>query len=121
MKRILFLVFFVYCFSFSSFAQQLSSDNKNPEQKIIRTLRLIKNNYVDSADIDNLIEHAIKAMLEHLDPHSVYMDKEEIQKANEPLQGNFEGVGIQFQIIRDTINVVGVIPGSSVNWNTSRR
>lgn len=111
MKRILFLVFFVCCFSFSSFAQQLSPDNKNSEQKIIRALRLIKNNYVDSADIDNLIEHAIKAMLEHLDPHSVYMDKEEIQKANEPLQGNFEGVGIQFQIIRDTVNVVGVIPG----------
>ena len=50
-------------------------------------------------------------MLKHLDPHSVYMNADEIKKANEPLEGNFEGVGIQFQIFQDTIIVVHVIPG----------
>ncbi|MDZ7777381.1 MAG: PDZ domain-containing protein [Bacteroidales bacterium] len=50
-------------------------------------------------------------MLKELDPHSTYLSKEEVKEANEPLEGNFEGVGIQFQIYKDTILVVAPIPG----------
>ena len=67
--------------------------------------------YVDSVDDQHLVDQAIVAMLEELDPHSIYIPKEELQQVNEPLKGNFEGVGIQFNIIRDTIYVVDAIAG----------
>ena len=54
--------------------------------------------YVDSVNHQELTENAIRGMLKELDPHSVYMTKEEIRKANEPLIGNFDGIGVQFQI-----------------------
>jgi len=81
------------------------------EQKILRTLQLMKTAYVDSVNMDQIVEYGIKMMLEHLDPHSVYMTPDEVTKSNEPLQGNFEGIGIQFQIIRDTVNVISTISG----------
>jgi len=109
MKKKYILAVFAIIISVAAIGQK--ERDFTPEQKFLRTLRIINNNYVDSVDVDKLVEHAVKSMLEHLDPHSVYMTAEEIKRANEPLLGNFEGVGIQFQIIRDTINVMGVIPG----------
>lgn len=81
------------------------------ERKLISALRIINHTYVDSIDNSHLTEEAIESMLKELDPHSNYFTKEEIEKANEPLEGNFEGVGIQFQIYHDTILVVAPIPG----------
>lgn len=74
-------------------------------------LNLLDNYYVEDANVDSLVEIGITEILKKLDPHSVYMNAEEIKKANEPLEGNFEGVGIQFQIYQDTIQVVHVIAG----------
>lgn len=74
-------------------------------------LRLLQSQYVEEVDLDSLVEIGINSILEELDPHSVYLSAEELQKANEPLEGNFEGVGIQFNILDDTINVVHVIVG----------
>ncbi len=82
-----------------------------PEQKILRTMQLLRTAYVDSVDMEKVVEFGIKSMLEHLDPHSVYMDAEEVKRANEPLQGSFEGIGIQFQIVRDTVHVISTISG----------
>lgn len=79
--------------------------------KLDALLYHISTRYVDSVDQDALIEKAIVAMLEDLDPHSVYIPKEELEQTNEPLKGNFEGVGIQFNIVRDTIYVVDAIAG----------
>lgn len=62
--------------------------------------------YVDEVDEDKLVEEAIIKMLAQLDPHSTYSDAEEVAKMNEPLQGNFEGIGVQFQMIEDTLLVV---------------
>ena len=67
--------------------------------------------YVDSVDTEELVEIAIIKMLEELDPHSIYFSKEDLQEANEPLDGSFEGVGIQFNIFKDTIMVVSPIVG----------
>lgn len=67
--------------------------------------------YVDEVDNSKLVEAAIVSMLEELDPHSIYIPREELEEVNEPLKGNFEGVGIQFNIIRDTIYVVDAIAG----------
>jgi carboxyl-terminal processing protease len=67
--------------------------------------------YVDSVNEPKLIETAIVKMLEVLDPHSVYISAKDLRKMNEPLQGNFEGVGIQFNLFKDTIVVISPIPG----------
>ena len=67
--------------------------------------------YVDDVNKQQLVDAAIVRMLEELDPHSIYIPKEELEEVNEPLKGNFEGVGIQFNIVRDTIYVVDAIPG----------
>lgn len=66
----------------------------------------ISNLYVDNVDEDKLVEEAIIKMLAQLDPHSVYSDAEEVKKMNEPLQGNFEGIGVQFQMAEDTLLVI---------------
>ncbi len=86
----------------------------NRGSKIDYILSLIDSQYVDKVDMDSLQDEAIRGFLADLDPHSVYMTAEEIQKENEVLQGNFDGVGIQFRIIEDTIVVLQTInPGPS--------
>lgn len=95
----------------SSIVMMAQHDPSKTEEKFRRALQYMRLSYVDSVDENKMTEIAIKSMLEELDPHSVYMSAEEIKQANEPLEGNFDGVGIQFQIIRDTINVVDVIAG----------
>lgn len=67
--------------------------------------------YVDSVNQDDLVEDAIVNLLHELDPHSAYISKEEVQRMNEPLEGNFEGIGISFNILKDTIYVVSPIAG----------
>ncbi len=82
-----------------------------PTYKFGRVLSLANSYYVDSVNTDKLVETAIVAMLKELDPHSVYISKEEVAKMNEPLEGSFDGVGIQFNILDDTLLVVNPIPG----------
>ncbi|PKP03269.1 MAG: peptidase S41 [Bacteroidetes bacterium HGW-Bacteroidetes-6] len=103
----------VFALMFVAFVSLVSAqhDPSKTDDKFRRALQIMRVSYVDSIDEEHLTEIAIVKMLEELDPHSVYMSAEDIKKANEPLEGNFEGVGIQFQIIRDTINVVDVIAG----------
>nr|MDA3779504.1 S41 family peptidase [Bacteroidales bacterium] len=79
--------------------------------KFGKVLNYISNYYVDTINRSSITEDAIIAMLKDLDPHSVYMTKEEVKKINEPLQGNFEGVGIQFNILNDTLYVISPISG----------
>ncbi len=74
--------------------------------KMAYILSLINAQYVDKVDMDSLEDEAIRSFLADLDPHSVYMTAEEIKKENEGLQGNFDGIGVQFRIIEDTIVVV---------------
>jgi carboxyl-terminal processing protease len=79
--------------------------------KITSILNIIESNYVDSVNRNDLIETAIPAMLKKLDPHSVYIPAKDLARANEPLQGNFEGIGISFNMLTDTILVISTIPG----------
>ena len=74
-------------------------------------LNMLDRLYVDSVDMDELVEVAITKMLEELDPHSIYFSEEDLREANEPLVGSFEGVGVQFNIFKDTIMVVSPIAG----------
>ncbi|MCL2131795.1 MAG: S41 family peptidase [Lentimicrobiaceae bacterium] len=80
-------------------------------QKINHLFLIIRNLYVDTVDFSKLVEKGTVEMLKELDPHSVYIPKEEVAKTNEPLQGNFEGIGVQFQIVKDTVVVVQPIKG----------
>ncbi len=73
--------------------------------------QVINNFYVDSVDANLLAKEAIVSMLKKLDPHSVFIPADEVKAMNEPLDGNFEGVGIEFTIIRDTLIVVSAVQG----------
>ena len=74
-------------------------------------LSIIKEAYVDSVNIQDLENKTLNEMLSNLDPHSTYIPAEELQKANEPLEGNFDGIGVEFNIVNDTIMVVSAISG----------
>jgi carboxyl-terminal processing protease len=79
--------------------------------KIGKTLALLEAIYVDSVNISSITEEMIINTLRNLDPHSVYIPAKDVQEENEPLQGNFEGIGIQFNLLNDTIIIVSPIPG----------
>lgn len=81
------------------------------QARVDEVMKLIDGNYVEGPDMDRMSSEAINAMLKALDPHSVYIAAKDVQRANEGLQGNFEGVGISFQIVNDTIVVQSVIEG----------
>jgi carboxyl-terminal processing protease len=104
MKKSLYLFIYLLVISIATQAQ-------THQQKMAVFLNLLDNYYVEDINTDSLVEIGIKHMLKQLDPHSVYFSKEEFKKTNEPLEGNFEGVGIQFQIYEDTLMVVHVIQG----------
>lgn len=80
-------------------------------QKLREVLSLVKSEYVDDTKTDDLVEEAIVHMLGKLDPHSAYISSKDRISANEDLQGNFEGIGIEFSIFNDTLTVVHAISG----------
>ena len=86
-------------------------DVQKNQMKFGRLLRLVDGYYVDSANVEKLTENAIVHLLGELDPHSVYISKDEVEKMNAPLKGNFEGIGISFTIFKDTLLVTSTIPG----------
>jgi len=108
MKRIVLLTFALIFLLLNTKAQYIQSDGS---KKFDALLQYINYAYVDSTDENEIVENAIVAALKELDPHSVYIPKEELQKMNEPLVGNFEGIGIQFNILHDTLMVVSPISG----------
>ena len=85
--------------------------DKQEIQKIISAMQIIDLAYVDSVDMQDIVEGAIVKSLKELDPHSAYISREEVQKANEPLEGSFEGIGVTFQLYEDTILVISPVPG----------
>lgn len=80
-------------------------------QKFDEVLTYVNQLYVDDVDAEKLTDAAIIALLEKLDPHSTFISKEEVEDANQQINGNFVGIGIRFQILRDTLMVVATIPG----------
>ncbi len=108
MKRIFLLL------TFALISPYIFSQIKRPEattDKFAMLLNYVENLYVDSVNSAELTEKAIVALLEQLDPHSSYFTAEEMQESNEPLQGSFSGIGITFNILKDTIYVLEPISG----------
>ena len=91
------------------FAQNPNKNYQPNKTKMDQLINSINMMYVDSIDFDPLMDKAIVAMLKELDPHTAYIPKKDVQAMNEPLIGSFDGIGVTFQLIKDTINVMEVI------------
>lgn len=79
--------------------------------KIDRLIYFIENEYVEDVDTDSIIEHTVNGILAHLDPHSVYIGKDEFEYVEENMRGNFVGIGINFYMYNDTLTVIRTIEG----------
>jgi len=109
--KYLLLAIILFCFTNTLLSQIYERSREENEEKFNKALDLIKLFYVDTVNEEKLVESAIIGMLKDLDPHSVYMNAEEQKKANEPLLGSFEGIGVQFQLLNDTIMVISPTAG----------
>lgn len=104
--------FFILLILSVVFTTTLVAQNKNYQTcktKMDQLINSINAMYVDSIDFDPMIDKSISAMLKELDPHTAYIPKKDVQAMTEPLQGSFDGIGVTFQLIKDTINVMEVI------------
>ncbi|MBI2258772.1 MAG: S41 family peptidase [Flavobacteriia bacterium] len=108
LKKHIFI--FQFLLSFTIYSQTQSKTSPN-ELKLLEVYSHIDKSYVDSVNHNQIADAAIIAMLEKLDPHSTYIPKDEVDDANEKINGSFVGVGIRFQILKDTIVVVQTIAG----------
>lgn len=108
-----FLILFLIILITNSYSQNISKAQELIKQteKFGQTLTLIDRLYVDSVKTDTLAEKAIVEMLKILDPHSVYISAKELQQYKEPLEGSFEGIGVSFRLIKDTIVIMEIISG----------
>ena len=97
-------------FNGSSNGLLIGSNSKN-EAQIRRLMDYIDQNYVDTINTTNLLDEAITQMVRKLDPHSVYIPKENLQDIQDRMQGKFVGIGIQFRIINDSVTVIEPIKG----------
>lgn len=108
MKKILLSVVAILLFLPNTFAQLNQTEGS---KKLSLVNYAINNLYVDTVTESRIVEAGIRAMLEELDPHSAYLTAEEVQESNEELNGNFDGVGIQFMMQKDTCYVIQTIAG----------
>ena len=107
MKKIAFIILIISLLSIHLPAQ---NQHFQPcRTKMDQVINSINQMYVDSVDFDPLVDKAISSMLKELDPHTSYIQKKDVQAMTEPLQGSFDGIGVTFQLIKDTINVIEVI------------
>ena len=106
MKKTIFVLISL-CFCLNVCSQfHLNLGNDSPIRKLQVAEMAITNLYVDSVDENKLVEDAIRGMIEKLDPHSAYSTAKETKAMNEPLQGSFEGIGVQFNMVEDTLLVI---------------
>lgn len=89
----------------------LLNQSRSAEQKLQQVVRLIQDEYVDEVTIDSLVEMAIPALLQNLDPHSSYIPAKDLSLAESDLEGSFSGIGVSFEVHSDTIMIVEILPG----------
>ena len=92
----------------------VTAQRNNPLRKLQIANLAVSNLYVDSVDENKLVEDAIRGMLKGLDPHSTYTTAKETKEMNEPLNGSFDGIGVQFNMVEDTLLIIQpVVKGPS--------
>lgn len=111
MKKIAILTLLFVLVASRGIYAQVETDKNKTIYKVAKLIDIIEQLYVDSVNSPELVDEAIKAMLEKLDPHSAYIPAASVEAVEAPLKGNFEGVGVRFQILNDTLLVVQAIPG----------
>lgn len=109
MKRTAFLLLSVLMAMAVNAQMRINMGEDSPIRKMMIAQMAIENLYVDSVDSKKLCEDGIRAMLEKLDPHSTYATPKEVKAMNEPLQGNFDGIGVQFNMYHDTLVIIQTI------------
>ena len=106
MKQFLSFILFII-------ALPLSAQNVDPRElavrKLLQSTIMINQMYVDTVNIERQVEDAITGMLSKLDPHSAYTNAKDTKKLNEPLKGNFDGIGVQFNMLDDTLVVIQTV------------
>lgn len=108
MKKTIHIILFSLLLSNAAMGQFKMSEGS---RKLATTMAFIENLYVDPVDDEKLAEDAIKSLLEKLDPHSTYISAADAKEMNEPLEGNFDGIGISFNMMTDTLYVIETISG----------
>lgn len=114
MKKMKYLATAVICAAatFGISAQYSRSNSASrQQQKLLMVENIVNNLYVDNVDEEKIVENAVRGILENLDPHSSYSTKEETTSSQETMQGSFSGIGIQFNMQKDTLYVVQTIAG----------
>lgn len=111
MRNSKYLMFAVALAAVASLSAQFLPRHMSPRQKLSSVEMAISNFYVDEVDEEKLVEDAIRGMIENLDPHSTYSTKEETKETQETMQGSFSGIGIQFNMQKDTLYVVQTVAG----------
>lgn len=106
MKKFVVLLSLIFTVASGVLAQ---NDFEAQMRKLVISTLTISEHYVDTVNTEKLVEDAIRGMLEKLDPHSQYSTAEQTKKLNEPLQGSFDGIGIQFNILDDTLMVIQTV------------
>jgi len=105
-KLISLLILLCAAFAPEAAMAQQTDPREMAVRKLLQSTIMINQMYVDTVNIDRQVEDAITGMLSKLDPHSAYSNAKDTKKLNEPLQGNFEGIGVQFNMLEDTLVVI---------------
>ena len=103
---------FFLMYNFKNLGNNFFESSNNPEKKIENFYYYLKNYYVDKIDLDSLSSEIIKDVVKRLDPHSFYISKKELPVVNESMRGSFEGIGVNFFFINDTVSIIRVLKGS---------
>ncbi len=103
------IIFTLLCFFSYTHAQVEEQEVVEAIAKLESVIEILNNSYIENVNVKKASENAIAAMLRELDPHSVYIPAEEYNKMREPLRGNFEGIGVRFDLLLDTIIIVSTI------------
>lgn len=112
MNRVLIVLLSFICLHTLVYAQKPNQNNMTAStNKVAALFQIIDLFYVDTVNEQKVVDDGIRSMLKDLDPHSVYIPADELKETNEPLVGKFEGIGVQFNILHDTIMVTNTIPG----------
>ncbi|MCH4185781.1 MAG: PDZ domain-containing protein, partial [Prevotella sp.] len=105
-KKTVLLAVLLCCVITASAQFRIHLERRSPLAKLSAAELAIENLYVDSVDENKLVEDAIRGMLDKLDPHSAYTTPSETKELNEPLNGDFDGIGVQFNMMNDTLIVI---------------
>ena len=103
---------FFLMYNFKNLGNNFFQSSNNPEKKIENFYYYLKNYYVDKIDLDSLSSEIIKDVVKRLDPHSFYISKNDLPIVNESMRGSFEGIGVNFFFINDTVSIIRVLKGS---------